>query len=161
MALPTINLNTLTDDEVATLNQLVGAEIARRQRVARAETDAAAITATYLADTGKSSGAAWQQPTGAHNAYPVGWKVAYGGKTWESLIGANTTKPGDTADPQNYRWWKDLTTVVTPGAWDGNGHAYKVGDIVTYQGVTYKVIQAHTSQAGWTPPAVPALYAVA
>ena len=27
-----------------------------------------------------------------------------------------------------------------------------------YQGVTYKCIQSHTTQPGWTPPAVPALW---
>ncbi len=161
MALPQIDVKSLTDAEVRTLCDLASLEIQRRIRVGAAAAQVDDISQTYLKDTGRVTGAAWVQPTAALDAYPIGWKVTYGGKTWESLIGANTTKPGDTTDPQNYRWWKDLTTVVTPGAWDGNGHAYKVGDIVTYQGVTYKVIQAHTSQAGWTPPAVPALYAVA
>jgi hypothetical protein len=36
--------------------------------------------------------------------------------------------------------------------------SYKIGDEVTYQGKTYRCIQAHTSQAGWTPLAVPALW---
>lgn len=43
------------------------------------------------------------------------------------------------------------------GAW-AVGVAYAVNDTVTYGGCTYKVIQAHTSQADWTPPAVPALF---
>ena len=43
------------------------------------------------------------------------------------------------------------------GAWAPNT-AYAVNDTVTYGGCTYKVIQAHTSQADWTPPAVPALF---
>lgn len=38
------------------------------------------------------------------------------------------------------------------------GTAYSVGDLVTYNGATYKCLQAHTSQAGWTPSAVPALW---
>lgn len=38
------------------------------------------------------------------------------------------------------------------------GVAYKVNDIVVYSGSNYKCIQAHTSQAGWTPTAVPALW---
>jgi streptogrisin C len=37
-------------------------------------------------------------------------------------------------------------------------HAYKVGDVVTYAGVSYRCLQAHTSQPDWTPPAVPALW---
>ncbi len=43
------------------------------------------------------------------------------------------------------------------GAW-AVGVAYAVNDTVTYGGSTYKCLQAHTSQADWTPPAVPALW---
>ena len=35
---------------------------------------------------------------------------------------------------------------------------YKVGDILSYLGKLYEVIQAHTSQADWTPDVVPALF---
>jgi hypothetical protein len=41
-----------------------------------------------------------------------------------------------------------------------SGVAYAVGEKVNYQGTAYDVIQAHTSQANWTPPAVPALFTV-
>lgn len=37
-------------------------------------------------------------------------------------------------------------------------HAYAVGEIVTYEGQTYRCIQAHTSLANWMPSAVPALW---
>jgi chitinase len=36
--------------------------------------------------------------------------------------------------------------------------AYSVGSLVMFQGVEYKCIQAHTSQADWEPPNVPALW---
>lgn len=42
---------------------------------------------------------------------------------------------------------------------DGNGVAYEVGKRVLYNGVLYKVIQAHTSQEGWTPIDAPSLFA--
>lgn len=42
---------------------------------------------------------------------------------------------------------------------DGNGVAYGVGKRIIYNGVLYKVLQAHTSQAGWTPTAAPSLFA--
>ena len=42
---------------------------------------------------------------------------------------------------------------------DGNGVAYEVGKRIMFEGVLYKVIQAHTSQAGWTPTAAPSLFA--
>ena len=43
--------------------------------------------------------------------------------------------------------------------WDGNGKAYTVGDRVRYVGTLYKVLQAHNSQADWTPEAAPSLFA--
>lgn len=38
------------------------------------------------------------------------------------------------------------------------GVAYSVGERVQYDGKLYKVVQAHNSQADWTPPTVPALF---
>ncbi|HEY2673637.1 MAG TPA: carbohydrate-binding protein, partial [Rugosimonospora sp.] len=55
------------------------------------------------------------------------------------------------------------TTSPTPTAtgaypaWVVN-HAYKVGDRVSYSGHNYQCLQAHTSQADWTPTAAPALW---
>lgn len=40
------------------------------------------------------------------------------------------------------------------------GMAYSVDDRVQHGGTLYKCIQAHTSQADWTPDAVPALFTV-
>ena len=42
---------------------------------------------------------------------------------------------------------------------DGRGVDYSVGKKVVYKGVLYKVIQAHTSQADWTPATAPSLFA--
>ncbi len=38
------------------------------------------------------------------------------------------------------------------------GKDYKVDDIFKYEGKLYKVIQEHTSQEGWIPSELPALY---
>jgi hypothetical protein len=63
--------------------------------------------------------------------------------------------------------------VITQGLPDGSGGpppatawavdtAYAIDDTVTYPeakpNVTYRCLQAHTSQAGWEPPNVPALW---
>ena len=40
------------------------------------------------------------------------------------------------------------------------GKAYAVSDRAQYNGTLYKCIQAHTSQADWTPDATPALWVV-
>ena len=37
----------------------------------------------------------WVQPTGAHDAYSTGDRVAFGGNVYESLIDANTWSPTD------------------------------------------------------------------
>ena len=41
------------------------------------------------------------------------------------------------------------------------GVDYAVDDVVTYDGVTYTCLQAHTSQEGWEPPNAPSLWEVA
>ena len=97
----------------------------------------------------------WVQPTGTHNAYQKDAKVIFNTKTYESLIANNVWAP-------NVYGWKDITPTppTPPTNYWAAGVAYKVNDIVVYQvnGFTYKCLQAHTSQAGWTPVAVPALW---
>ena len=39
-------------------------------------------------------------------------------------------------------------------------HAYIVGERLQYNGVLYRVVQSHTSQADWTPDITPALFVV-
>lgn len=43
--------------------------------------------------------------------------------------------------------------------WSGESVEYKTGKYLTYKGVLYKVLQNHTSQAGWTPDTASSLYA--
>ena len=102
----------------------------------------------------------WVQPVGAHDAYHLHDIVSHDGKDWESLIPNNVTEPGDTNDPQNYRWWREEIPFdqVDPDAWSGAGVAYSVDDEVVFDGVTFRCVQAHTSQPGWAPVAVPALW---
>lgn len=40
------------------------------------------------------------------------------------------------------------------------GKAYTVSDRTQYNGTLYRCVQAHTSQADWTPDATPALWVV-
>ena len=50
-----------------------------------------------------------------------------------------------------------LTGVELFPLW-ATGKSYIIGDRVQYMGTLYKCIQAHTSQADWTPDATPALW---
>ena len=43
------------------------------------------------------------------------------------------------------------------GTWAA-GTVYQAGDVVTYNGVSYRCIQGHQAQTGWEPPIVPALW---
>lgn len=52
-----------------------------------------------------------------------------------------------------------LTVVNLFPAWE-NGMAYEVDTKVQYGGLLYQCVQAHTSQADWTPDVAPALFAV-
>ncbi|GAA2283918.1 hypothetical protein GCM10009853_043130 [Glycomyces scopariae] len=44
------------------------------------------------------------------------------------------------------------------GTWSA-GTPYAVGALVTYNGVGYRCVIAHTSQSTWTPDVTPALWA--
>ena len=82
-------------------------------------------------------------------------RCLHGGKEFETLVDNNVWTPAHGLQ------WRDVAYVAPPtGAWSGASVAYKVGDKVTYSGKTYTCRQAHTSQAGWTPTAVPALWEV-
>ena len=43
--------------------------------------------------------------------------------------------------------------------WNGNGVAYAKGQRVQYENTLYTILQAHTSQATWTPTDAPSLFA--
>lgn len=156
-----IDLIPMTDADLSALHVAVLAEVARRYALATAPAQIQTASAILAAGQHRKPGDPWVQPTGAHDAYALDDTVTRDGRLWRSLIPANVTMPGNPGDPQAYRWWQDMTPappVTGTPAWDGNGRSYKVGDKVTYLTKTYACQQAHTSQPGWTPAAVPALW---
>ena len=56
----------------------------------------------------------------------------------------------------------DETATLLPeslfAAWQPDKLYDIVGEVVVYEGVRYRIAQAHTSQANWLPSDVPALY---
>ncbi|WP_430754613.1 carbohydrate-binding protein [Micrococcus luteus] len=157
--------DTWTDADLDRLRVAVLAEQERRYRLATAERRAEELAAQYHADKevelpplpeGKHRD--WAQPTGAHDAYPVGAVVAHSGKVWKNTTPANVWEPGTGT------LWKDVTANAptpepAPSAppWRA-GQAVKAGDLREHDGVVYAVVQPHTTQTGWEPPAVPALW---
>ena len=124
---------------------------------------------------GSCTAATWDAAT----AYTGGAVVSYNGHQYTAKWWTQGEQP-DTHSGQ-YDVWKDNgacsgggtpstpppggtpTPTPTPtgtghyAAWQA-GHAYAVGDLVSYAGHDYKCLQAHTSQTGWEPPNVPALW---
>lgn len=150
----------MNDEELLEIRDAVEVEYSKRMVIRQAEEQLDAINTNIQGALGRSQGEDWIQPTGAHDAYPSWWEVKYKGKLYTSLIPANTTTPG--SDP---RWWKEITekpeVPVDPNApkeWNGEYFQYFANDKVTYKGVIYRVVQSHTSQPGWMPDIVPALY---
>lgn len=144
-----IDLETISDEELHALRQAVGAEIERRRIIANAEAQADRIVREYGEAIGRVDGTEWVQPTGAHDAYPLGATVTHDGKTWENLTPANVWEPGVSG-------WREVATdpdtgeptvpeyVQPTGAHD----AYKKGDKVTFEGAVYEsVIDGNV----WTP----------
>jgi hypothetical protein len=75
--------------------------------------------------------------------------------------GGGTTQPPTTRPTTRPPTTSPTTPPTTPPGgtttWVPN-HAYKVGDMVTYNGVSYRCLQAHTSIVTWEPPNTPALW---
>lgn len=93
--------------------------------------------------------------------------VKRNGKVYQSGVdGLNSWEPGGAGVYANI--WKDVTpTGTSSGATEGtqaNPIPFKAGlslakdQYVSYNGLTYKVLQAHTTQDGWNPPAAASLF---
>lgn len=118
------------------------------------------ITAWLLTDAeAVSSVDALAEPYAVGKDYAAGDVVSWQGASW--VVRQAHMSQAD--------WPPDTTLALyqrvgpAPGQvteWATNT-PYAVGDHVTYLGVEYVCIQAHTSQAGWTPPVVPALWSLA
>lgn len=188
-------IRNLDDEAWEALWDAVLAESRRREVLATAPPLAEQAASDYLTardgaqpertDETLADASAWPeyiQPTGAHDAYPLGYVLTDGGRVWRSLIAANVWRPGSQGAE---RLWEDVTAEVSPPepeeptqpvepgeqetppepeptpsapAWAA-GVSYDTGDLVTYGGQVYRCVQGHPSQAGWEPPNVPALWA--
>jgi len=84
-------------------------------------------------------------------AVEVGWQRTYNGNTYE-CIQAHVTE--FTPDVVPALW----SLVAEPTEEWQAGVSYSIDDVVTYNNTEYICIQAHTSQVGWEPPNVPALW---
>lgn len=89
----------------------------------------------------------------------VGTRRTYEGTVYEA-IQAHVTQ-SDWTPPATPALWRVVEDEEPPGPGVPDWSypvAYAIGDHVMYAGIEYVCRQAHTSQAGWTPPAVLALW---
>lgn len=109
----------------------------------------------------------WGRADGLY-VVPAGWQYQVGEELredadgpWHRVTRATAFPP--SADAAAY---VEITgpggEVVAPavGEWAPNV-AYGAGDEASYAGIVYVIATPHTSQVGWEPPNVPALWAVA
>ena len=67
----------------------------------------------------------------------------------EAIVQASVSLPDEVA----------LEAVELYPVWEENT-AYTADERIRYEGILYRCVQAHTSQTGWEPPNVPALWTV-
>lgn len=148
----------MTDEEIADRLDVVRAEQAalvaeqsRRRTAAELPTQIEDMVTALLVATGREQGAAWVQPTGYHDAYPLGWVVAHDGREWESLRAGNPDEPGVVSSS----WREIVPEGAPPPEWEQpQAHnPYMTGDKVTFEGHVYESL---IDDNAWSPAAYPA-----
>lgn len=86
----------------------------------------------------------------------VGDRRDYSGTTYE-CVQSHQTQVDWTPDLTPALW--SVFTAPKAGQWAPR-LTVNVNDQLEYQGITYIALQAHTTQIGWEPPNVPALWSV-
>jgi chitodextrinase len=144
-----IDWEAMSDEELAVEVKAGTTEKKNRDRIAEAPAELLKIQKEVLYAEDIAPDAAWRQPTGAHDAYPLGWTVTHKGTRWVSTLNSSVWEPGVTG-------W-DPITVGAPAPWLqplGSHDAYSNGDVVTHKGKTwlstydYNVWEPGVS--GWT-----------
>lgn len=122
----------------------------------------------HLTDDGTRTAVETDVFDGKADAYIKGYRYVPEGETWTRADGVQF-KGLMIAPAKDYnRIMTDVAisylddeqaesvTALFPD-WE-TSKSYAVGDRVKYNGLLYKCVQAHTSQADWTPDVVPALW---
>ena len=120
----------LTDSELQEIFHAATEETSRRNLITAALQREPILQTGYLAALGRADGEEYVAPTGAHDAYPEGWKVRHDGKTWVSLTAANVWAPGVSG-------WREIPSEGSTPDWGqptGAHDAYKAGDTVAHKG---------------------------
>lgn len=150
-----MDVTTLTDADLDQLRIDVMLEQERRRLIAEAPAQQAAVADRYAAAVATAAPTAWASL--ADRVGPGQRVVWTDGNTWRNTSGVwlpTTATPATW--PQGWAQETGLPPTVT--AWAA-GQAVKVGNLRSEAGKVYRCLQAHTTQIGWEPPKVPALWA--
>lgn len=142
-----VDVKALTDVELEELQAAVNAEVSRRAVLEQAEATLSALNQKVLTAEDIHVGDEWRQPAGAHNAYPEGWEVVRGGKTWVSLRSGNADVPGQAS-------WREKPSGGGPAGWvqpSGAHDAYSFGDRVLHGGKIWLNVHPGTRTNTWEP----------
>ena len=148
-----MDLTTLTDEDLDALRVAVLTEQERRHLIADAPAQQKAVADRYAAAVAAAAPTPWAS---LGDRVGPGQRVIWNGNTWRNTSGAwlpTTATPATW--PQGWAQETGLPPTIT--AWAA-GQAVKVGDLRSASGVTYRCLQAHTTQTGWEPSKVPALW---
>lgn len=149
-----MDLTTLTEEELDALRVQVLTEQERRRAISEAPALMDQVADRYASAVEDGTPTPWAELT---DKVGPGQRVIWtDGNTYRNISKAFLPI---SVTPDQAQWWSQETGLpVEIEAW-APGQSVSIGDLRTYNGVTYSCIQAHTTQAGWTPPAVPALWA--
>jgi len=129
-----------------------GGAVIVRQSHNRTEHDPADVPALFIVYRADASGVLdWV----AGEQVQVGTHRLYGGTEYE-CIQSHVTQ-ADWVPDATPALWREYIEPQPSAEWQP-WTAYAIGDVVTYGGAEYECRQSHTSQPGWEPPNVLALW---
>ncbi|ARM68444.1 hypothetical protein [Corynebacterium phage IME1320_01] len=179
------DIQQLTDDEVDQLGVWIYGDERERRSTLKAVEQAQAEVVKELQDAGKlekpkavtleeaiaapDKVPAWENPLTDHSKmYAQTNVITHNQRFWESThAGLNSWEPG--AQGVDEYIWRDVTGQVQPTAPEENtaspgaipfapGLPVQEGDLIEHEGVTYKVLSAHTTQSHWPPDQAHSLF---
>lgn len=141
-----IDWESLTVQQLAEVLNLARVEQHRRQTIAGAVDAVPEIRDAILAAEGQESGGPFVPPTGAHNAYPIGWIVTFNSIEWEATRDGAHGVPGESGDWRQVAGEGEILEWVAP---TGAHNAYEPGSLVVHNGHVWR--NEHTGGNAWEP----------
>lgn len=142
------DMSGLDDQALADQIRAAEAELERRRTLAEQARRLDGMCRTWLEGSGVAQGDPWTQPTGFMGAFPRGWQVTHGGRSWRSLV------PGAVLPPGTDQW--TVTEQDPVPYWTSGAHSQ--GDLVQDDGRIWRALTDLTDgpapsafPGGWEP----------